>query len=247
MDVIKAPTKIESIYRAEFRYAPPPGIKGRGINGVNDTDIQERLRGNIMEVGKPERWNLKELCKRKGIKLCAEIEMLCDEVDFWLIQSAFSFMPAPGNQLKWARMVARMEPLSEGMENPLVYDAYPKSIYQEKRGKHQISIGLTAEYVQEIEFTRLDPAITVAGIGTSEPTWDFSDRAAFNLNNVNASYVIVIVKTPIGSQGIKVSYFSYAQIQTRWAGIIPVTPKKPIKETYHEIKFCSAFKDRGDG
>jgi hypothetical protein len=245
MDVIKAPTKIEHpAYRAEFRYTPVPGVKG--IEGLDDTEIQERLTGNIMEVGEPERWNLRELCKRKGIKLPVEIEMLCDEFDFWLVQSSFAFMPAHDNQFKWARIVAKMEPLSESMKNPIAYDAYPRNIYQERKEKHRVGIKFSlnfaeiikghGEYVQEIEFTRLVPAITVAGIGKSEPTWDFRDRAAFNLKEVNALYVIM--KTPINSEGIKINYFSYAQIHTKWGGKIP-TKARPLtgeEETY-EIEF----------
>lgn len=246
MVVIKAPTKIEHpIYRAEFKYTPAPRTKAKEISGFTDTEIQERLTGNIMEVGEPERWNLKELCKRKGIKLPVEIEMICDEFDFWLIQSAFSFMPAHDSQFKWARIVAKMAPLSENMKNPITYDAYPRDIYEEKKEKHRISIGLSlkfaeiiepkAEYVQEIEFTRLEPVITVAGIGKSEPTWDFSDRAAFNLKDVNALYIIM--RTPIKSEGIKVSFFSCAKIRTRWGGIIPTTARTLKGEEAYEIKF----------
>jgi hypothetical protein len=244
MDVIKAPTKIEHpIYRAEFKYIPAPETKG--TSGSKDTEIEKRLTGNIMEVGEPERWNLKELCKRKGIKLPVEIEMLCEEFDFWLIQSKFSFMPAHDNQFDWGRIVAKMEPLSESMKNPIAYDAYPKGVYEEKKEKHRVGIGFSlkfaeiigvnVEYVQEIEFTRLIPVITVAGIGKSEPTWDFSDRAAFNRKDVNALYIIM--KTPINSEGIKVSYLSYAQIHTRWGGIIPTTARPLKGEETYEIPF----------
>jgi hypothetical protein len=245
MDVIKAPTKIEHpVYRAEFRYTPAPGVKA--IKGFEDTEIEKRLTGNIMEVGEPEHWNLKELCIRKGIKLPVEIEMLCDEFDFWLLQSPFAFMPAQDNKFNWARIVAKMEPLSENMKNPIAYDAYPKGIYEKRKEKHRISIGLSlkfaeviepkAEYVKEIEFTRLEPVITVAGIGKSDPTWDFSNRAAFNLKDVNALYVNM--KTPIKSEGIKINYFSYAQIRNKLLGIIPTTakPLEGEEETY-EIRF----------
>jgi hypothetical protein len=195
MDVIKAPTKIvHPVYRAEFRYTPAPGVKE--IKGFEAAEIEKKLTGNIMEVGELERWNLKELCKRKGIRLPVEIEMLSDEFDFWLIQSAFAFMPAQDNQFKWGRIVAKMEPLSESMKKPIAYDAYPRNIYEERKEKHRINIGLSlkfaeiiepkAEYVKEIEFTKLESVITVAGIGKSEPTWDFSDRAAFYLKDVNA-------------------------------------------------------------
>ena len=170
--------------------------------------------------------------------------MLLGKFDFWLIQSPFSFMPAHDNQFKWARIAAKMKPLSESMKNPIAYDAYPRGIYEEIKEKHRISIGLSfkfaeiiepkAEYVKEIEFTRLEPVITAAGIGKSEPTWDFRDRAAFNLKDVNALYIIA--KTPIKSEGIKINYFSYAQIHTKWGGIIPTTAKPLKGEETYEIK-----------
>ncbi len=195
--------------------ATAPGAKSESRKF--EAEIQERLTGNIMEVGNLGHWNLKELCKRKGIRMPAEIEMLLDDFDFYLIQSAFSCMPAQDNQFKWARIVAKMEPLSENMKNPIAYDAYPRDIYEEKKEKHRLSIGLSlkfaeiiepkAECVEEIEFTRLVPLITIAGIGRSEPTWNFSERAAFNLKDGNTFYIIV--KTPIKSEGIKVSYFSF--------------------------------------
>lgn len=243
MNIIKTPTTIEHpIYRAEFRYT---ALGTKKIQEFSDTEIQKRLTGNIMEVGEPEYWNIKELCKLKKIKLTPEIEMLCKEFDFWLIQSAFSFVPAHDNYFDWARIVAKMETLSNVMKNPIAYDAYPRDIYEEKKEKYRISIGLSfkfaeiiepkAEYVQEIEFTKLEPIISVAGIGKSNPTWDFRDRAAFNVKGVNAIYIIV--KTPINSDGIKVGYFSYAYIHDKLLGIIPTTAEKLIgKETY-EIKF----------
>ncbi len=245
MDLIKAPTKIEHpIYRAEFRYIPPSVMKKKSES--EDLEIQKRLTGNIMEVGQPEHWNLKELCKRKGIELPAEIEMSCEKFDFWLIQSVFSFMPSPNNQFNWARIVAKLEPLSKDNINPITYDAYPRNIYREKKEKHRVNIGLSfkfaeiiepkVEIVKEIEFKILKPIISVAGIGKSTPTWDFSDKAVFNLKDVNALYIIL--KTPCGSEGIKVSYFSYSKISNRLLlKIIPTTAKKiKGKETY-EIKF----------
>lgn len=248
MDLIKAPTKIEhSIYRAEFRYSPAPGIKG--IGEFEEKEIQERVTGDIMEVGEPVHWNLRELCKRKEIKLPVETKMLFDEFDFWLIQSAFSFMPAHDNQFHWARIVAKMESLSKDTKNPITHDAYPRDIYEEKKEKKRIRIGLSlkfaeileqkVEYVQEIELMRLVPIISLAGIGKSQPTWDFSDRAAFNLKDVNTLYIII--KTPFQSDGIKVSFFSYAQIHTKWGGIVPTVAKKLEGNDTYEIKFSRKF------
>lgn len=246
MDVIKAPTKIErTLYKAEFDYNPPPGTK-KAIGGRNDKEVQEKLKGNIIEIGEPARWNLRELYARKGLKLPAEIEILFKESDFWLIQSAFSFMPAHDNQFEWGRIVAIMEPLSEGAKYPIAYDAYPRNIFEEKKEHQKISIGMNlkfaeiigpnAEYVKEIEFTKLEPVITVGGIGKSDPKWDFRDKASFNLKDVNSLYIII--KAPIGSEGINIRYSAYAQIITRWGGIFPISvEKKLIEEPPYEIRF----------
>lgn len=246
--VIIAPTTIEKpVYKAEFEYAPPKfGVKKGAEKGLSKADIDKRLTGNIVEIGKPECYDLRELCKRKGTKLPETIDMLFDKYDFWLIESPYSFMPAHGSQFEWARIVADMAPLSGIIDSPIVHDAYPRDIYEEKKEKHRVSIGLAlkfaevvepkAEYIEEIEFTKLEPRITVAGIGKSTPVWEFSDKASFNLKNVNALYTIV--KTPKGSQGINIKFNMYARIFPEWAEMLLPVASKPLegKENY-QIKF----------
>jgi hypothetical protein len=247
-DVIALPTTIERpFYKAEFKYEPSAGTKGiKGTNNeiIDNKTIEERLTGNIMEVGEPDYWSLREYCERKGIELPVEMEMLCDKFDFRLIISAFSFTPAHGNKFKWGRIVGKMDPISTGKE-PIAYDAYPRDIYQEIQEKQQMSIGLDlkfgpitpgVKYVREISFTRLVPQITVAGIGKSSPTWDFQDNAAFNLKGVNA--LCIIAKTPLASDGIKISFPSYAQIKTYWGQVpIPTTAKFLEGNDTYEIIF----------
>jgi hypothetical protein len=246
VDIIKAPTTINhSVYRAEFKHAQhtlPSNKNGKGIDDY--AEIQRRLVGNIMEVGEPECWNLKALCNRKKIKIPEKVNMLLDKSDFWLIQSAFSFIPAHGSQFIWARIVTSLEALTGYSENHIAYDAYPKNIFQEINRDKEINIGLNfkfetmveakAEYIQKIESTRLEPVISVAGIGKKEPTWNFSGKAAFCLQGVSALYIIL--KTPVNSRGIKLSFFSHAEISTKWGGVIPTTAKPKGEESY-ELKF----------
>ena len=44
-----------------------------------------------------------------------------------------------------------MESLSEDVENPIVHDAYPKNIYETKKEKHKVSIGLSLKFAEIIE------------------------------------------------------------------------------------------------
>lgn len=248
MDIIKAPTTItDTVYRGEFiRTQPPESIELTGNDkGTNqDAEIEQRLSGNIMEVGKPEYWNLKQLCMRKDIQMAQELEVLLDRFDFWLIQSAYSFIPAHGSQFTWARIVTLLEGLSDDPESPIAYDVFPRNISQEKNKEKEINIGLNfkfktiietkADYVQKIALTTLEPVISVAGVGKSKPTWDFSNKAAFCLQDVNTLFIIL--KTPVNSKGIKISYFSHAEISTKWGGVFPTTSKPKGEESY-ELEF----------
>ena len=245
MDIIKAPTKISApVYRAQFKYIPPSLGSDKIEKGTtNESEIQQRLSGNIIEVGQPECWNLKELCTRKRVNIPEKIRMLTDRYDFWLIQSAFAFIPAHGSKFTWARIVTVMEALPDISGDPIAYDAFPKNIYEEKYKDKEINVGLNfkfktvvetkADYIQKIELTKLEPLISVAGIGKTKPTWDFRGKAAFSLKDVNALYMIV--KTPVHSKGLKLSFFSHAEISTKWGGLFPTTSKPKGEDSYEVI------------
>ena len=213
----------------------------RSIKGaISNAEIKHRLEGNIMDVGLPDCWNLKALCNQKEIKMPRQFRMWHEEYEFWLVQSAFAFIPAPGSQFKWARIVTSLESLSENYENPIVYDAFPKNIFNETDQVNEVNIGLNfkfktvvearGNYVQKIELTKLNPMISVAGIGKKNPTWDFSGQAAFCLQDINTLYMII--KTPVNFRGLKLSFYSHAEISTKWGGVFCSTSKPKEEEAY---------------
>lgn len=229
--VIIAPTNIENpLFRAELEYIPIDTKKpdkfnlfGKKIEDeTDDAEIRERLRGYVVEVGEPEPYNLKEMYEIQGIKPPVKIQMLFKKYDFWLIESPVSFMPSLNSHFEQARVLIKMESLSEDIKKPIVHDAYPNNISEEVQEKHKVSIELglkfaeiiepKAQYVDEIEFTRLAPVIEVAGIGTSEPIWEFSERALSNHKDAKALYTII--KTPQGTRGMSISFFLYAEVLT---------------------------------
>lgn len=244
--VIKAPTESEYIYKAEFEYDEGP-IKSelKFEKSTNSKAIQEKLEGNIMGFGKPECWNLKELCEINNAKLPVEMESLLDKYAFWLVQSKVSFMPSPNSQLLWLRIASKVESLSGNMEDPVVYDAYPKEIREEKIEMHKKTIGLDfkfselldakGEYIEEIECSKLEPVITIAGLGESETFWDFRGGASTSFGGLHALYSII--ELPPESKGMKISYFSRAQVKTKW-GLFPVSLKKKLNgEKGYTINF----------
>lgn len=231
--VIKAPTKITNpLFRAELEYIPEidysplEWVKSSGKTPEiepEDAEIREKLKGFVVEVGKPEPYDLKEMYEIQGIETPAKMQMLFRKYDFWLIEAPFAFMSSHNTHFEQARILAKMESLSDDVENPIVHDAYPNNIYEKKKEKHRIRIGLSlkfaeivepkVQFVDEIEFTRLEPVIEVAGIGKSEPIWDFSRKALSNHKDVNTLYTIV--KVPQGAEGMNIRFFSYAEVPTK--------------------------------
>jgi hypothetical protein len=231
--VIVAPTKVEKpLFKAELEYIPIGNKKPEKASlfsktsGIepDDVEIRERLRGYIVEVGKPESYNLKEMYEIQEIKPPVKIQMLFRKYDFWLIESPISFMPSSNTHFEQARVLVKMESLLDYIEEPIVHDAYPNNISEEIKENHKVSIELglkfaeiiepKAQYVDEIEFTRLKPVIEVAGIGTSQPIWDFSENALSNHKDAKTLYTIV--KTPQGTEGMNISFFLYAEVPTIW-------------------------------
>lgn len=231
--VIIAPTKIENtLFRTELEYIPIDEKKHNKINlfgkkteaEPDDAEIRERLRGYVIEIGKPESYNLKEMYEIQGIRPPVKIQILFKKYDFWLIEAPVSFMPSPNTRFEHARILVNMESLLDGIESPTVHDAYPNNISEEIQEKHKVSIGLGLKFaeiiepkvqcVDEIEFIRLKPVIEVAGIGTSQPIWDFSKKALSNHEDAKTLYTII--KTPQGITGMNISFFLYAEVPTIW-------------------------------
>lgn len=223
--VIKAPTKIENpLFSAELEYIPFDGEKSDEETPEAEAEMSEKLKGSVIKVGKPESFNLKEMYAKQRIEPPAKIQMLFEKYDFWLIEAPVSFMPSLNTHFERARILAKMESLSDDIENPIVHDAYPNNICEEKKGKHKISIELglkfaeiiepKAQYVDEIEYTKLEPVIEVAGIGTSEPIWEFSENALSNHKDVNTLYTIIKVRQ--GTKEMNLKFFLYAEVPTMW-------------------------------
>jgi len=226
--VIVAPTKIVNfLYRTELEYIPFDGEKSFGKAPQiepDDAEIRKKLKGFVVEVGKPESYNLKEMYEIQGIKPPVKMQRLFRKYDFWLIEAPVSFMPSPNTHFEQARVLVKMEALSDDIEVPIVHDAYSNNISEEKKEKHKVSIELglkfteiiepKVKYVDEIEFTRLEPVIEVAGIGTSEPIWDFSDKALSNYKDAKILYIIV--KTKQGAEGINIRFYLYVEVPTMW-------------------------------
>jgi hypothetical protein len=244
--VIKAPTEIDYIYKAKFEYDEGPIKSELSLEkSAEAKTIQEKLEANIMGFGKPEWWNLRELCETKDVKLPVEMESLLDRYDFWLIQSKISFIPSPDSHLLWLRIASKVESLSENVIDPIFYDAYPREVHEEKPEKRKRVVGLNlkfselldakGEYIEEVECSRLEPVISVAGLGESEAFWDFRGGASTNFRGLHALYSII--ELPPESEGMKISYFSRAKIKTK-LGIFPVSLKKKLNgEKTYEIDF----------
>lgn len=241
-DVITALTKItKPIYGAQLVYPQAAAIE-KGI----DAKELKKLRGDMIEIGEPQSWNLVGLCNQKGTSLPPDIMMMLSEFDFWLVEFACSFLPAPDHQISWARFMAKLGPIGN-QPSPIAYDLYPKEIADEIRTKCRIRLGLDLkflevaqvqlpDYIREIEFTKLEPTISAAGLLTSTPSWDFRKTKGGDVRGVKALFVII--KNPLVAQdGIKVSFAIQASVDTRF-GLLPCSAKRTVFGSQDQV-ICS--------
>jgi hypothetical protein len=228
----------ESIERVEFKYDPTSITKSE--DDINVDNVNEKLKGNVMEVGEPEWWNLKELSMKKGIEMPLELQLLSDEHDFFLLKSNFSLMSGYRSSYEWVRIVEKLCQTPKETGSLTAYDLYPIDVSTEATTKSNIGVDIgfkfativepKINYVHEVESKQFLPFISGGGIGTKEPMWDFSGNAFRKLKGWNGLYTIV--KAPIGTHEITVNYSAFARVRTKWGGIIPVRTTQDLRRTY---------------
>jgi hypothetical protein len=231
----KSLTDLDYVYVAEFEY--DEGSIKRELNfdkSIDEKAVYKKLEANIMRFKKPKWCNLKELCATKKVNILDK--NIFEKNDFWLLKTEIDFMPAPDSYLSWLRIIAKIEAVPNEIFDPIFYDAYPKGVYEEKSENQKRGIGLDlnfseildarVEYIEEVECSRLEPVISVIGLGESELFWDFHGGASINFVGSHSLYSII--KLPLESKSIEISYFSKAMIKTK-RGTFPMGLNKKIK------------------
>lgn len=215
--------------------------RGRGDTHPVASDLLKRLEGDIIEIGKPRKWDFREILSGQKQKPPSPIQIMIKSHSFWLIELSCSFIPVQEHSIIWARFVARLN-IPHLSEQPQVYDLYPLEIYDEVEQNKKIGIGLDfkfanvvegtlGNYLAEIKFTKLEPKVVAAlGERRASPTWNFSSTQTSDVRGYKLMYLVV--QMPRSATSLDFEFGLFAKIQTKW-GLFPVTRKKVLAGSEH--------------
>lgn len=218
---IEAPTVIETpLY--ENRLEVSENMEER-----RQTFIQQRLldMAPTVTLGQPQCWSLTSIARQKNQSLPAEMALLLDEADFYVLQIASSFRPQREARVKWARVDIYMEPTS-GQHQPLAFDLYPREIYDEKGSDLTLTIepgfsfrafGTNVEAklgqaLTTIRLKRVEPVVVAYGLLQPGCGWDYQRSHQKPLEGIQVGYLIV--KKPRSAGAVRMVMDVRAEVST---------------------------------
>ena len=218
---IEAPTVIENpLYENRLEVA-------EGSEGRRHTSIQQQLSdmAPTVTLGQPQYWNLSSIAREKNQSLPAEMALLLNEADFYVLQIATSFRPQREARVKWARVDIYMQPTS-GHNQPLAFDLYPREIYDQKGSDSKITIepsfsfgafGTNVEAklgqaLTTIDFKRVEPVVVAYGLLQPNCGWDYQRSHQKPLEGIQVGYLIV--KKPRSAEAVRMVMDVRAQVST---------------------------------
>ena len=191
------------------------------------TVIQRQLSemAPIVTLGQPQYWNLAAIALEKKKSLPAEIALLLDEADFYVLQIASSFRPQREARVKWARVDLYLQPTS-GQQQPLAFDLYPREIYDEKGSDAKITIepsfsfaafGASVETklgqaLTTIDLKRTEPVVVAYGLLQPNCGWEYERSHQKPLAGIQVGYVIV--KKPRTAKAVRMVMDVRAEVST---------------------------------
>jgi hypothetical protein len=238
--LLETPTEISSvIYEGSLQF-DPLDVEKLGYRGAGEPELPSPTIG----IGQPQWWNLAELMQESGKSLPAEIKLLLDEADFYLVRLACSFRPTRASQVEWARFTAYLRPKLAGAD-PIAYDIYPREIQDEAKTDVKVSISPSLKLVDKIEaslggvefaiqYQKIEPAIIGTGVLESNPGWDFSRTNKYPV--VGAKFLHLVVKRPRSAEAVRATFDLQAQVKTH-EGILRATVDQ--KAAHLSVVMCS--------
>ncbi|MFF7369799.1 hypothetical protein [Streptomyces tricolor] len=160
-------------------------------------DLPDPADMPVVEVGTP----YAEKVAERGPDVVLFVAMAC------------SFRPVPGRvAVAWARFAAHSHPDPSG-HSPEVRGLYPDQVEDEVRVARQLGVSPELTFAaigtgiggfqRTVEFTRLDPSISAAGLHTSTASWDYNQTAIHRI--AGAKLMCALVRAPAALAALDVS------------------------------------------
>ena len=220
---IKCPSVLDKpIYQGHMEFPSETIRQSDWEKGLLDKQSARISPGPILSLGQIRSWNLSQLARMEGQTLSGENAKHLGTGSLYLLEAAFAFVPDVDNEVEWARFTLYLRP-SIGRESPITIGLYP--FENLSPGQNNIKVALTSNIkffdsqplpdwsiaVIEIE----EPAAIITGniaIDTA-PNWDFEKFGHQPIRGVQCCYAIV--KKPIRTQSVRVSFNVEAKVITR--------------------------------
>jgi hypothetical protein len=225
---IITPTEIKNpLYEGQLEFTSGSVEQVAREKSLDSVRGELKSAGPVVTLGQPQWWNLAHLAREKGETLPAELSLLLQDADFYLLLLACSFKPGRESQVGWARFTAYLRPKT-GQEDPIAFDIYPREIYDETKTNVKVNIapslkfsafqgatveGKLGEVVTTVEFSKLEPVVVGYGVLESAPNWDFEQHKDQPLRGSKFGYLIV--KKPRSAHAVRLSLDIVADVVTQ--------------------------------
>jgi len=183
-------------------------------------------------IGHPEVWALPEVYPPH--RMPAMLRGKLDENDFYLVRLACSFRTRRKRvEVEWARFLVRFLP-DNARRLPTAFDLHPLRVTQEVRRNVRVTIGPSLKFQEVnvgvgeiafgIEYSELQPIISAAGVGESEPSWDYEEARGTMVQG--AKHMHLLLKVPKGMDTVRATLDLVADVSvygSRLSAVFPST------------------------
>jgi len=178
----------------------------QGLSIRGDKSAPQILKSGLplVSIGKPEAWGLLEVYPRK--KMPRPLLKKLEEADFYLVRLPCSFRPRHKEiAIEWARYTLYLHAIRE--EPLIAFDLHPLMVTKEVKRNVKVTLNPALKFQEleasageiafGIEYTELQPIISAAGAGESEPSWDYTEFKGTFIQG--SKFMHLILKAPKGA------------------------------------------------
>jgi len=163
----------------------------------------------VVSIGQPEVWRLEEVYPFDLMPQVASSR--ASEADFYLARFSCSFRPVrKEKEVDWARFLVRLLPDKDARQ-PIAYDLHPHEVTHEVTRDMRVTVGPSLKFAEVeakagemafgLEYKELQPSISAAGIGESNPSWDYEQVKGVKI--LGSKWMHLLIKAPRGMETIR--------------------------------------------
>ena len=207
----------------------------------------ENIRGDIIEIGQPALvCDLKLARLSNKAPVSPELEALCHNYDFGLIELPFTFLPSEGRRFVSVRLEVSFKKITQ-VEQTLVYDIYPKEV-EEQRDNQSVIVGSNFRFNEgqvdsplrhlvTIQGLRLEPRTYGAGVRSNRAIWTFEATPQRGVQGWRPLYCIV--QKSLNIQVLHLHFLVAAELKMV-GGILPLSVKRILQGQDNYTLFWSS-------